>query len=117
MAECFGKDVRFDIIVDDGSHVNTFTIASYEHLFDSRLNSGGIYVLEDLKCSYQKLQTELKAREEWPGMKYNQEGKDFDNERRLLDNFFNEKIHRLDHGEGDVLFIHFYSQTCVVTKV
>jgi len=97
--------------------VNTFTIASYEHLFDSRLNSGGIYVLEDLKCSYQKLQTELKAREEWPGMKYNQEGKDFDNERRLLDNFFNEKIHRLDHGEGDVLFIHFYSQTCVVTKV
>lgn len=38
-----------DIIIDDGSHINTLTIASFEYLFP-KLNPGGIYVIEDTLC-------------------------------------------------------------------
>lgn len=42
-----------DIILDDGSHIAKHIIASFEALFPS-LNEGGIYMAEDLCCSYWK---------------------------------------------------------------
>lgn len=42
---------RFDLIIDDGSHMNSDIIFSFEHLFGS-LNSGGVYVVEDASVSY-----------------------------------------------------------------
>ncbi|RDI39588.1 methyltransferase family protein [Gluconacetobacter liquefaciens] len=44
-------DERFDIIVDDGSHRSDHIIASFEACFP-RLAAGGIYVVEDVHCSY-----------------------------------------------------------------
>lgn len=44
----------FDIIIDDGSHVNSHVRTSFETLFP-RLRSGGLYVIEDLYTSF------------WPG--------------------------------------------------
>jgi len=44
----------FDIVVDDGSHLNSHQLASFETLFPL-LRSGGWYVIEDLQTSY------------WPG--------------------------------------------------
>ena len=44
----------FDIIVDDGSHVNCHVIETFHILFP-RLKDGGIYVVEDTQSSY------------WPG--------------------------------------------------
>jgi hypothetical protein len=41
----------FDIIVDDGSHVQSHIIASFEALFPL-MKSGGIYVIEDTQTSY-----------------------------------------------------------------
>ncbi len=41
----------FDIIVDDGSHRSTDIIASFGGYFP-HLRDGGIYVVEDLHCSY-----------------------------------------------------------------
>jgi hypothetical protein len=38
-----------DIIVDDGAHINTITIASFEYLFP-KLRPGGLYVIEDTVC-------------------------------------------------------------------
>jgi hypothetical protein len=40
-----------DIVVDDGSHVGSDVIASFAYLFD-RMQPGGIYVIEDLHCSF-----------------------------------------------------------------
>jgi hypothetical protein len=45
------KYVSFDIIIDDGSHMNSDVIFSFKHLFNS-LNSGGVYVIEDSSTSY-----------------------------------------------------------------
>lgn len=41
----------FDMILDDGSHINEHVIYSFEHLFES-VKSGGIYVVEDVHTSY-----------------------------------------------------------------
>lgn len=41
----------FDIIIDDGSHVNEHQINSFKFLFDY-LNDNGIYLVEDLHTSY-----------------------------------------------------------------
>ena len=42
---------EFDIIIDDGSHTSDDIINSFNNLF-SRLRHNGIYVAEDLHCSY-----------------------------------------------------------------
>lgn len=117
LSRCFGPDVKFDIIIDDGSHVNQMTLASFASLFDQRLNSGGIYVIEDLGCSYDKLQTNHHVTDIWPGMSYNDPRKSLDNDRKDMDVFFLEKIKDLDHRMGNVLSIHFWSMTCVITKI
>lgn len=42
----------FDIIIDDGSHYMSQQQASFELLYYSQLNKGGMYILEDLWTSY-----------------------------------------------------------------
>lgn len=44
-------EAQFDVIVDDGSHRSSDIIAAFESCF-SRIAPGGIYVIEDLHCSY-----------------------------------------------------------------
>ena len=54
--ESFLKDIcirigSLDIIIDDGSHVNSHVITSFKALFPF-LKDGGIYVIEDTQTSY-----------------------------------------------------------------
>jgi O-antigen biosynthesis protein len=41
----------FDIVIDDGSHNAKDVIASFSRYFP-RLKRGGVYIIEDLHCSY-----------------------------------------------------------------
>ena len=41
----------YDIIIDDGSHKNADIVQTFKHFY-ARLAPGGIYVVEDLHCSY-----------------------------------------------------------------
>jgi len=41
----------YDIFIDDGSHKNADLIKTFKHFY-ARLAPGGIYVVEDLHCSY-----------------------------------------------------------------
>ena len=45
------KDIVFDIILDDGSHINKHVVKSFELLFP-KLSPGGKYIVEDLHTSY-----------------------------------------------------------------
>lgn len=45
------KHGPFDIILDDGSHVNEHVIFSFQKLFNE-LKSGGVYIVEDVATSY-----------------------------------------------------------------
>lgn len=47
----FRRSPQFDIIVDDGSHLSSDIIKSFARYFP-RLVEGGVYVAEDLHCSY-----------------------------------------------------------------
>ena len=115
LKKSFNDCSEFDVILDDGAHVNHMIIKSFEYLFYNRLKSGGLYIIEDLGCSYSKLQTDNNVKETWPGMKYNGE-ENLDNTREEMDLFFNKIIHQLDHLRGEVLSIHFYSRICVIIK-
>ena len=42
---------KFDIIIDDGSHISKHIIKSFSFLFDY-LNENGLYIVEDLQTSY-----------------------------------------------------------------
>lgn len=41
----------FDMILDDGSHMNEHVIYSFQHLWGS-IKSGGVYIVEDVGTSY-----------------------------------------------------------------
>lgn len=45
------RSEKFDIIIDDGSHKSSDIIRSFSRYFP-RLSEGGIYIAEDLHCSY-----------------------------------------------------------------
>lgn len=45
------KHGPFDLIIDDGSHINSHVIFSFEHLFQS-VKPKGVYVVEDASTSY-----------------------------------------------------------------
>ncbi|MBT2321964.1 glycosyltransferase [Variovorax paradoxus] len=51
--EIAGHSNQFDIILDDGSHQSRDIVASFARYFP-RLKDGGLYVAEDLHCSYWK---------------------------------------------------------------
>lgn len=42
----------FDVIIDDCSHIGVLSRASFWHLFDHHLKSGGLYVIEDWGTGY-----------------------------------------------------------------
>lgn len=45
------KDISFDVILDDGSHICQEVIETF-HIFFSKLKPGGVYLIEDLHTSY-----------------------------------------------------------------
>jgi hypothetical protein len=116
LRSCF-PSWKFNIIIDDGSHINSMTLAAFKILFYERLHSGGLYIIEDLMCSYDKLQSEQNILAIWPGMKYNDPNKCYDNDRKVMDEFFQRKIYDLDHQRGEIRFLHFWSMLCVIGKV
>jgi 8-demethyl-8-alpha-L-rhamnosyltetracenomycin-C 2'-O-methyltransferase len=51
LARINSEEGPFDIVIDDGSHINRHQIFSFEQLFPL-LAPGGIYVIEDTQTSY-----------------------------------------------------------------
>ncbi len=43
---------KFDIIIDDASHVGSLSKISFWHLFTHHLKKGGLYVIEDWRVGY-----------------------------------------------------------------
>ena len=43
-----------ELIVDDGSHVPEHQLKTFYHLFRNTLKPGGVYIIEDIECSYWK---------------------------------------------------------------
>ena len=107
---------QFDVILDDGSHVNELTIKSFNLLFP-HLKSGGLYIIEDLGCSYmeENLSEEIQ-KGAWPGMQYNKDVA-FVNNRKDMDNFFFNIIKDIDLSNNNLYeWVHFYSKIAIIKK-
>lgn len=106
----------FDIIIDDGSHLNELTIESFHLLFDS-VKPGGFYVIEDTQCTYGEEWWKDFDRlvSEWPGMNLN--SVPFKNKRSDFEIFLKEIIETLDRKNGNVFSLHFYSETIIIEKI
>lgn len=44
-------EAPFDIVIDDGSHLNAHQILTFRHLWDA-LKEGGVYIVEDVQTSF-----------------------------------------------------------------
>lgn len=103
---------EFDLIVDDGSHVNEHVIKSFEFLFP-KLKKGGIYVIEDTQTSY------------WDY--YGGTSKDFNKEGTIYQ-YFKSLIDSLNHEEfmipnyeksyydKHIISMHFYHNMIFIYK-
>ncbi len=98
-----------DIIIDDGSHVNKYTLISFEYLWP-HLNSGGIYIIEDTICTYDKVDME------WPGMNRNRKNMNVRNNRKDIDKFLLNNIMNMDLGEADIFSIQIYRNVIIFQK-
>ena len=43
-----------EVILDDGSHVPSHQLKSFNYLFENCLKKGGVYIIEDIETSYWK---------------------------------------------------------------
>lgn len=95
---------RFDIVIDDGSHINDDIITSFNYLFKN-LVSGGVYIIEDLYNSYP-----LGACGE----------NKMDQKRATLDSgLFSKVIFEIDkscYNPTEYLAAHFWPGFCVIIK-
>ncbi len=102
----------FDIIIDDGSHMQSHIIKSFETLFPL-MASGGIYVIEDTQTSY------------WP--KFEGSTKEMDTVNSAM-NYFINKVHHVNKSEwikedfqkeyhaDEIASISFYHNLIFITK-
>jgi demethylmacrocin O-methyltransferase len=102
----------FDIIIDDGSHLNEHVIKSFEILFPL-LNNDGWYVVEDMQTAY------------WPD--FGGDSQDLDKPQTSV-NYFKQLVHCLNHQElvrpdyrptyfdRHITEIHFYHNMVFIKK-
>ena len=102
----------FDIVIDDGSHVNAHVLRSFELLFPA-VTTGGLYVIEDLQTSY------------WPGLggsstDLNRAGTSIAFLKSLLDNLHQAEIVRPGYTPSyldlNVFGLHVYHNIAFIQK-
>jgi hypothetical protein len=119
-----GHSQRFDLIIDDGSHRSSDIIRSFVRYFP-RLEQGGIFVVEDLHCSYwQKFEGGLV--DPWSSMSFLKRLADVINHEHwgtpyrraeVLRSFESRYGAALDEESlAQIHSIEFYNSVCVVHK-
>jgi len=103
----------WNIVIDDASHINTLTVKSFYTLI-SQIKSGGLYIIEDLRNSYEDLSEDAKS---WDGMNYNDSSVSFKNERKVIDELVMDIIKNIDYRQGNIRSIHFHQQIIVLEKI
>ena len=110
-------DMRFDVIIDDGSHINSHQILTILNLWP-RLNEGGTYLIEDTHTSYWDWATP--GGQEYGGG-YRKDGAFIESSKDLID-----FLHRQFNGVlfpdimkqvfEDLYSITYYNSVVVFTK-
>jgi hypothetical protein len=117
------------VVIDDASHINPLTFASFEHFFP-KLPSGGLYFIEDLSpAAYGTDWPGAHAHADgtwgttWPGMAYNPDLSLLDNRRNDLEAFRNTLAYDCDLQPWDesigtgIAFVHQFPGVLVIGKL
>ena len=101
----------FQVVLDDGSHINSMTLKSFTVL---QQHTTDFYIIEDLRNSYEDLTFDVRS---WPGMHLN-ESLDADNSatRSAFDARFLALIRLMDYRLGKWTGFSFHSQMLVMEK-
>ena len=102
----------FDLIIDDGSHINEHVIESFKYFFP-KLKDGGIYVVEDTQTSYWK--------------EYGGDSENFENKKTiygffktLIDSLNNEEFlidnYKKTYFDKHIISMHFYHNMIFIYK-
>jgi hypothetical protein len=103
---------NIDIIIDDGSHINSHVIKTFEILFP-KLSDNGIYVIEDLESSY------------WPSMggdslNFSNPGTSMNFLKSLIDGLnYKEFIrpgYKPTYYDLHIIALHFYHNMAFIIK-
>lgn len=102
----------FDLIIDDGSHLNEHVIKTFEMLFP-KLRSGGYYVIEDTQTSYWN---------DYGGSSkdFNKDGTIYHYFKKIVDglNFmeFEDKDYTPSYYDKNIVAIHFFHNMIFIEK-
>jgi len=108
-------DTKLDIVIDDGSHLNQLTIASFKALYPY-LNPNGFYCIEDIGLTWD-LDIAQQARVGgWPGMRFNRSDIVQYNYRKDMVDFFEPIFKGIDEENGPIQYAHFWSKLCIMRK-
>nr|BAQ21950.1 putative sugar O-methyltransferase [Streptomyces versipellis] len=102
-----------DIVIDDGSHVSSDVVTSFQHLF-AQVRPGGLYVVEDLQMSY------------WPGyggnsQELNDPATSVGFVKTLVDGLHHEEFEPAEARvaaptDTQVAGLHFYHNLVIIEK-
>lgn len=111
LAELAAEFGPFDIVIDDGSHINTHQIASFEGLWP-RLKDQGLYLVEDCHTSY------------WPGFGggYRNEASFIEYAKRLIDGMHSwytdqDALFPFDSRAKELCSVRFYDSMVAIEKL
>jgi demethylmacrocin O-methyltransferase len=106
------KFKKFDIIIDDGSHVSSHIIKTFGVLFDF-LKEGGLYICEDLQTSY------------WPRyggsrINLNKKNTSLSFFKTLVDSgnyeSYDRPFYKKSKFDGKIKFVHFFQNLVIIKK-
>jgi hypothetical protein len=100
---------EIDILLDDGSHITSHQIKTFNYLYPS-IKKGGFFAIEDLRNSYEEFLNHHNIRNEWPGMKYNDSTDQLKNYRHEFDTWVSKMVKQLDFHdtENNIYGIYHY---------
>lgn len=107
----------FDVILDDGSHINAITLKTFKHLY-SCLKPTSYYIIEDLACCYvgENLGNVLRY---WPGTERIVNKETNNNIQDMLD-FYSDLHKRVDwpsqEKKYNIEYMHHYSAIMILKR-
>lgn len=114
LAEAVGG---FDVVLDDASHINVLTVASFRILWP-HVKPGGFYIIEDLGMSWVDY-AQLDDQDTFMDgeLKLNTDrGVPAHQDRSTLDAVFREILYAIDNRIGAARFLHFWHGTALIQR-
>lgn len=104
-AKCLDFTSQFDVVIDDASHLSQDIVEFFEHCW-GWVKPGGLYIIEDLACTYSDPYAEETNK------RFNQKKRN--NRIDIMDMM--DKIMRRADSKADIISFEYYSELLILRK-